>query len=328
MADLRTNYMGIELANPIVVGACSLSKQIDTIRQIEAAGAGALVVKSLFEEQVQLERSSYEDELARFDELYAEAVHLFPKLPHAGPKEHLYWIEQARKAVSMPLIGSLNALSPDTWVEWARRLQDTGVNGLELNFYSLPLGPEIPSSEMEKRELETFAKVRAAVKIPLAVKLHPYYTNLYRVATEFDRAGANALVLFNRLFQPDLSLESEAERAVLNLSSSADSHLALRWTALLRGKLRADLVASTGISSGRDALKMILAGANSVQVVSALYRNRVNYLGDILAEMRTWMDGKGYAKLDDFRGKASKENVKEAWAYERGQYIKALLGFD
>jgi dihydroorotate dehydrogenase (fumarate) len=328
MAELRTRYMGIDLPNPILVGACSLSKQVDSIRQMEAAGAGGLVIKSLFEEQVQLEQGKFEDERSRFDELYGEAVNLFPKTPHAGPKEHLFWIGETRKAVKMPLFASLNAVNPETWVEWSRRLQDTGVDGLELNFYSLPLDPALASSEIEKRELDAFAKVRAAVKIPIAVKLHPYYTNMLGVAEAFSKAGANALVLFNRLFQPDVSLETESERAVLTLSNSADSQLALRWMALLHGRVKSDLVASTGIMTGRDALKMVLGGATAVQVVSTLYRNRISHIAEMLSEMRTWMDGKRYTKLEDFRGKASKQRVKDPWAYERGQYIKALLGFD
>ncbi len=328
MADLRTQYMGIELKNPIVVGACSLSKQLDTIRQIEAAGAGALVIKSLFEEQIQLERAKLDEKLGEYDELYAEAVQLFPKSPHAGPKQHLHWIEETRKQVKLPLFASLNAVNEQIWIEYARQLAETGVNGLELNFYSLPLDPNLSSSEIEKRELDTFAKVRAAVKIPSAVKLHPYYTNMLAVATAFDRAGANALVLFNRLFQPDLSIEQEAERATLTLSDSRDAALTLRWTALLHGKLKADLVASTGVLTGKDAVKMILAGASSVQVVSALYKNKITAIGEILAGLTSWMEGKHYAALKDFRGKVSKQRVKDPWAFERGQYIKALLGFD
>jgi len=218
MADLRTKYMGIELKNPFVVGACSLSKQVDTIRQLEAAGAGALVIKSLFEEQIQLENAAWQEKLSEHDDLYAEAVNLFPKLPHAGPKEHLHWIAETRKAVELPLIASLNAVHDETWVEYARKLAETGVQGLELNFYSLPLDPAISGAEIEKRELDAFAKVRAAVKIPLAVKLHPYYTNVLQVATAFDRAGANAIILFNRLFQPDISIEAEAERGALTLT--------------------------------------------------------------------------------------------------------------
>lgn len=328
MADLRTSYMGIELKNPIVVGACSLSKQIDTIRQIEAAGAGALIIKSLFEEQIQLEQASFEESLADFDELYAEAVHLFPKISHAGPKAHLYWIKETKKAVSIPLIASLNATTEEIWVDYAKQLADTGVSGLELNFYSLPLDASLGSTAIEQRELDTFSKVRAAVKIPIAVKLHPYYTNLLHVATEFDRRGANAIVLFNRFFQPDIDVDAEKERAALTLSNSTDSMLALRWVALLHGRVKADLVASTGIMTGKDVVKMILAGASAVQVVSTLYRNKITHVGEMRAALEAWMDEKGYAALKDFRGKVSKKSVKDPWGFERGQYIKALLGFD
>jgi len=328
MADLRTKYMGIELKNPIVVGACSLSKQIDTIRQIEAAGAGALVLKSLFQEQIQLEHGKLEDELSQFEELYAEAITLFPNVEHGGPKEHLYWVAEAKKACSIPLIASINAVSDEAWGEYAVKLAETGVDGLELNFYSLPLDPEISSSEIEKRELEIFTQIRAAVKIPIAVKLHPFYTSMFHVATAFDRAGANAVILFNRLFQPDLSIERAEEFPRLVLSDSTDSFIPLRWAALLHGRVKADIISATGIMTGRDAIKMIMAGATAVQVVSTLYRNKVTHIGEMLAEINTWMDGKGYKSLADFRGQASKKNVKDPWAFERGQYIKALLGFD
>jgi dihydroorotate dehydrogenase (fumarate) len=326
--DLRTKYLGVELANPIVVGACSLSKQIDSIRQLEAAGAGGLVIKSLFEEQIQLERAKLDEKLDEHSELYAEAMQLFPRVPHAGPKQHLHWIAETRRQVKMPLFASLNAVSEEVWVAYARQLAETGVDGLELNFYSLPLDVGTSSTEIEQRELDIFAKVRAAVKIPIAVKLHPYYTNMLAVATAFDRAGANAIVLFNRLFQPDISVEQEAERAMLVLSDTGDAQQPLRWTALLHGRLGADLCASTGIMSGKDVVKMLLAGATAVQVVSTLYRNKVTHLGEMLGALRGWMEGKGYRTLAEFRGKASKARVKDPWAYERGQYIKALLGFD
>ena len=328
MADLCTTYMGIGLKNPIVVGACSLSKQIDTVRQIEAAGAGALVIKSLFEEQVQLENAAFEEALGDYDELYAEAVHLFPKVAHAGPQQHLYWVKEARKAVRLPLIASLNATSEEIWVDYARQLAETGVDGLELNFYSLPLDATVGSTTIEQQELDTFSKVRAAVKIPIAVKLHPYYTNVLHVATELDRRGANALVLFNRFFQPDIDVEAETERATPSLSNSADSMLSLRWVALLHGRIKADLIASTGVMTGKDVVKMILAGASAVQVVSTLYRNKITHIGEMRAALEAWMDEKGYATLEDFRGKVSKKAVKDPWGFERGQYIKALLGFD
>ena len=328
MPDLSTTYMGIEIRNPLVVGACSLSRNVDTIKQIEAAGAGALVIKSLFEEQVQLERQEFEQGLEQYDEVYAEAMSLFPNLDHGGPKEHLYWVEKARKAVKMPLIASLNAVTREVWVDYARQLADTGVDGLELNFYSLSLDPEFSSGDLEMRELEIFSRVREAVKIPIAVKLHPHYTNLMHYVTSLDRLGANAVVLFNRMFSADLNIESLDETAPLVLSKSTDSLHTLRWTGLLYGRLEADIVANTGILTGRDAVKMILAGAGSVQVVSTLYKNKLTQIGAMLEQISDWMGSKGYKTLDDFRGAASKQNAKDPWAYERGQYIKALLGFE
>jgi dihydroorotate dehydrogenase (fumarate) len=320
--------MGIELKNPVVVGACSMSKRLDTIKKIEAAGAGALVIKSLFEEQVQLERDKFARDLTTYDEQIAEAITFFPKLEHAGPKEHLFWVKEAKKSVKMPVIASLNAIHEDVWVEYAGRLADTGVDGLELNFYSIPLDSSLSSSDLEKQELEAFAKVRESVKIPIAVKLHPYYSNLLHVASSFDRLGANAVVLFNRFFQPDIHVEKEQERASVMWSDSRDSLVSLRWTALLYGRIKADISSSTGILTGEDALKMILAGAATVQVVSTLYKNGIPVIGRLLKDIEGWMEGKGYKTLQDFRGKVSKQNVKHPWAFERGQYIKLLLGFD
>jgi dihydroorotate dehydrogenase (fumarate) len=328
MADLRVKCMGLELKNPLIVGASSLTKQVDNLRQMEAAGAAAVVLKSLFEEQVQLERAGFEDSLAQFDHLYAEAVHLFPKVSHGGPKEHLFWVKESKKAVGIPVIASLNAVNEAIWVDYAKQLAETGVDAIELNFYSLPIDPKLTGADIEKRELDAFAKVRAAVKIPLAVKLHSSYTSVSNVAASFARLGASSVVLFNRLFQPDLSVEKETERANLVLSESRDLLPSLRWVAILHGRIEADLIAGTGILSSQDVVKMLLAGATAVQVVSALYRHRISFLGDLLKEIGDWMDAKGYKQISDFRGKASKKNVKDPWAFERGQYIKALLGFD
>ncbi len=328
MADLQTRYMGIPLKNPIVVGASSLSKTIESIQEIEQAGAGALVLKSLFEEQVQLERLSLDDSLSLYDESFAEAVTYFPPLEHAGARQYLYWIERTRKAVQMPLIASVNAVHDDVWVEWAKNLESTGVNGLELNFYSMPIDPSVSAAEIENREFEAFRKVREAVKIPIAVKLHPYYTNVMNVVSQFSRLGANAVVLFNRFLQSDIQIQEEKEETKLRYSSPQEALLALRWTALLRGRVDAGLVASSGVASSNDAIKLLLAGADAVQMVSAIYRNKPAYIGRVLDEISTWMDSKGYRTIDDFRGKLSKAKMQDPWAYERTQYIKALLGFD
>ncbi len=328
MDKMKTNYMGLELKNPIVVGACSLSKSIDSIKKIEEAGAGALVIKSLFEEQVQIERAGFETDRTEFDEQFSEAASMFPRVEHGGPKEFLYWVARARQEVSMPLIASLNAVKTETWVEYARHLAETGVDGLELNFYSQPLDPAVSGADIEKAELEAFTKVREAVDLPIAVKLHPHYTSLFHTVTSFDRAGANAVVLFNRLFQPDINIETEQEVNKLRLTHGGVGGASLRWAGLLSGRVGASIAASTGVESGDDAVKMILAGADAVQVVSALYRNGVTHIQAVLRHLSSWMDSKGYTSIADFKGKLSKERSENPWALERAQYVKGLIGFD
>lgn len=328
MADLSTTYMGIKLANPIVVGACSLSKNVDAIKKVEEAGAGALVLKSLFEEQIQIERRAFDDELDQHGGMFAEAVSLFPAVEHGGPKEYLYWLEKSRTAVKMPLIASLNAVEHQTWVEWAKQLADAGADGLELNFYSPPLDTAVTAADIEASELEVLSSVVEAVKIPVAVKLHPHYTSLMNVASRFADAGAGALVLFNRLFEPDIDVEAETQKIAPSLSRPGDTLQSVRWTALLTGRVEADIICSGGVGSGRDAAKLILAGANAIQVVSTLYRHGMDGLGGIIGELGAWMDEHGHADLKSFRGKLAQERLTDPWHYTRGQYIKGILGFD
>jgi dihydroorotate dehydrogenase (fumarate) len=325
MADLKTKYLGVELENPVVVGASPLSNSIDTIKEIEAAGAGALVIRSLFEEQIQRETVEFEEQRAKYDGQFNEAVDLFPRLEHGGPREHLYWVAKTREEVSMPLFASLNAVTESVWVDHARQLAETGVDGLELNFYSPPLDPDLSSAEMERRESDIFAKVRDAVKIPIAVKLHPFYTNMQRTALAFDRLGADGLVLFNRLFQPDIDIGTQTEDSPTVLSSRGDYLVPLRWIALLNGKVKASLIGNTGILDGHDAVRMILAGAHAVQVVSAIYKNKLGHIRTMLDQLSEWMDEKQYSSLDEFRGKVSRRDTIDAWSFHRGQYIQALL---
>lgn len=328
MADLRTSYLGVSLSSPVVVGACSLSKKIDGIKAAEDAGAGALVIKSLFEEQVQIEQGQFSNANTQYDDMFAEALSLFPKIEHGGPKEHLYWVEKTRKEVKMPLFASLNCTNNTTWVEYARLLENTGVNGLELNFYSSPLDSTLTGAELERRELETLAKVRAAVKVPIAVKLHPYYSSLLNHAPALEKAGANGLVLFNRLFQPDINVEREEKHAAIVLSEAHDLLLPLRWTALLHERVACDVIASGGITTGRDVVKMVLAGAAAVQTVSSLYRFGPRHVEQMNREISEWMKSHHYKGLSDFRGKLGKRRMSDVWSFERGQYIRAILGFD
>ena len=328
MADLRTTYMGVPLANPIVVGSSSLSKSIDSIKRLEQAGAGGLVAKSLFEEQVQMEEEEFRTRLGALDLGFSEAVSMFPKMKDGGPKQHLYWVEQARKAVKMPLFASLNCVSRVTWGDYAKQLEGTGVNGIELNFYSPALDPEIAASDIEQREISILERVRAAVKIPIAVKLHPHYTSLMNVVSRMETAGANAFVLFNRLLQPDIDVDTLTRYSSVSLSSPGESLLPLRWVAILHDRVKADLVATTGIWTGRDVAKMVLVGAKAVQVVSVLYRAQPTHIQKMLAELSSWMDAHNFANLDAFRGKLGQKQGVDAWSFARGQYIKALVGVD
>ena len=325
MGSLRTTYMGISLANPIVAGASDLTSNIDSIKRIEEAGAGALVLKSLFEEQIQLERMKLEEDLQRGSELYSEMASIFPKLQHAGSREHLMWVKKAREAVKIPVFASLNAVSRDTWVEYAKQLADLGVDGLELNFFATPRDFEMTGAAVEQEQVEAVHEVKRAVRVPVAVKLSIFYSNPLNMISRLDKEGVNGFVLFNRFFQPDINVDTQAMAQPFNFSIQADNRLPLRFTGLLHGRIKADVCASTGIMTGKDVAKMILAGASSVQAVTALYRNGVKSIGTMLEELTRWMESKSYATLEDFRGKLSAKNASDPWAYTRAQYAKMLL---
>ena len=325
MALLATRYMGIKLRNPLVVGASSLTSHLDSIRQIEDNGAGGLVVASLFEEQVQLERFKFEEELQRQEGLHAEMTTLFPKLEHAGPEEHLMWVRKAKESVGIPVIGSLNAINAGTWGKWAVKLAQTGVDGLELNFYAVPASFDSPGTDIEREQIEILEKVRSSVSIPVSVKLSPFYTNPLHFLRNLDQAGVAGLVLFNRLFYPDIEALEQQHITPVNYSTQNDSRLALRFAGLLFGELQADICASTGIMAATDVVKMILAGATCVQTVSCLYKRGVSVITEILDGLARWMEAHAYGDLTDFRGKLSRRNSPEPWIYTRAQYAKLLL---
>jgi dihydroorotate dehydrogenase (fumarate) len=325
MGSLQTRYMGIALANPILAGASDLTSNIDSIKRIEEAGAGALVLKSLFEEQIQLERMRLEEDLEAGNERYAEMASIFPKLQHAGSKEHLMWVKKSRAAVTIPVFASLNAVSRGTWLEYAGQLADQGVNGLELNFFATPRDFELGGAMVEEEQLEAVREVRSRISIPIAVKLSVFYSNPLHLINTLDKEGVNGFVLFNRFFQPDINVDTEDMTQPFNFSTQADNRLPLRFAGLLHGRIKADVCASTGIMTGKDVAKMLLAGASAVQVVTALYLNGVKSIRAMLDELSQWMEGKSYATIDSFRGKLSAKNAKDPWAYTRAQYAKMLL---
>ncbi len=326
MADLRTSYMGISLANPIIVGSSPLSTRVDNIKAMEAAGASAVVLKSLFEEQVRIDAEAFERDLAEHDETSAEATSMFPHLQHAGTRTHVYWVSEARKAVKIPLIASINCVTKVQWAEYAKALEGAGVDGLELNLYSPSNDLSATGAEIESRELEILNEVRNAVRVPIGVKLHPFYTNLFNVVSRFEEAGADGFVMFNRLFQPDIDVETETKKARYQETESRDSLLPLRWIALTSNRIRSGIAASTGVSSGKDVAKMLLAGARATQVVGVILRERPAYIGTMLAELSTWMDARGYKNLEDFRGKLARQNPSDAWNFSASQYVEGLLG--
>lgn len=325
MADLSTTYMGIPLSSPVVVAACSLSGKVDNIRHAEQAGAGALVIKSLFEEQIQWEASNLEEAENVGAERFAESLTYFPPIEHAGSREHLMWVEKTRKVVTMPLLGSLNAISRSNWVGYARQLQDTGVDGLELNVYGVQTDMLQTADDVEKSLYETVDNVLAEVTIPVAVKLSPFYTSVVNVASELDRRGAKGLVLFNRFLQPDIDVENETLRNSMTWSRPEEMRLPLRYIALLYGRIKADLAASSGVHTAEAVVKQLLAGATIVQVASALYLHNIDYIKTLNDGLAGWMDQKGYKKSADFRGKLSQRDVKDLFAFERAQYVDLLL---
>lgn len=325
MADLKTRFMGIEIKNPIVVGACNLSQNHDTLKKLEEAGASAIVYKSLFEEQIQYEKIQMDDSLHEFDERHAEMTRIHPKMEHAGPKDYLLQLKKAKENLSIPLIGSLNAVYKETWVEYAQLIQDTGVDGLELNFYAVPKDMGSDAAKMEGLQIEILKAVKDVIKIPVSVKLGPFYSNPLYVISQMDEVGINGYVLFNRLFQPDIDVKSEQHIFPFNLSKEGDYRLPLRFTGMLYKNVKGNICSNTGIYSGLDVARMILAGADCVQVVSALYKNKPEHIIKMLTDLENWMDSKSYGSLKDFQGKLSKASTKDPFAYSRAQYVDILM---
>jgi dihydroorotate dehydrogenase (fumarate) len=328
MANLKTRYMGIELKNPVIVGACNLVNNLDNVRKVEEAGAAAIVYKSLFEEQIQLESAQLDNKLEEYNERHAEMVKLFPSIQHAGPEEHLFNLALVKKTIKIPLIASLNAIFKETWIDYARRIEEMGVDALELNFYHVPRDVDFDGHNLITDQVDILKAVKKAVKIPVSVKLSPFYANPLNVVSQLDNAGANGVILFNRLFQPEIDMEKQEHFTPFNLSSPDDNRLPLRFAGLLHGNIKGSLCSSTGVFTGKDVAKMILAGADCVQVVSTIYKNKIGYISQIIKDLESWMDSKGYKSLDDFRGKLSNKNINNPFVYKRAQYIDLLLKSD
>lgn len=323
---LQTSYMGIPLRNPLIVGASSYTARIDTLKKLQDAGAGAVVLKSLFEEQIQLEQFEFDEEVSKFEDSVSPEMHgIYPHtLEFNGVEEHIMWIRAAKKALSIPVIASINAVNKETWVKYARDLADTGVDGLELNVYSVPQDFSKSGAAVEQEQIDYIKAVVDSVPIPVSVKLTPFYSNPLHFMAQLDKAGIRGLVLFNRLFQPKIDVEKQQLVSPPYLSSPEELRMALRFTGIASGNVSTDLCTSTGITKGADAASAILAGASAFQVVSSLYKNRIEHIPVILGELESWMSRKGYSSIEDFKGALSKKEVSDPWAYLRAQYINIL----
>lgn len=328
MANLKTNYLGLELKNPVIVGASNMVNNIENVKRIEEAGAAAIVYKSLFEEQIQLENAQLDDKLEEYNERNAEMIRLFPSLAYAGPEEHLFNLAKVKKSVNIPVIASLNAIYKESWLDYASRIEEMGVDALELNFYYVPRDINFDGHTLIEQQVDIFKEVKKKVKIPVSVKLSSFYANPLHIVSRLDKEGAGGFVLFNRFFQPEIDIEKEEHYTPLNLSSHEDNRLPLRFTGLLYGNVRGSICSNSGIYTGADVAKMILAGADCVQIVSTIYKNKINYISTILKDLESWMDKKGYKSLSDFRGKLSDKSINDPFVYKRAQYIDLLLKSD
>jgi dihydroorotate dehydrogenase (fumarate) len=327
MADLTISYMGLTLKNPVVVGASQMTSNLPLMQKIEDAGAGAIVCKSLFEEQVRLKDLKLQKELHENENLYAEMTTIFPQFKHTGPKEHLYWLKKTKETLSIPVIASLNAVHEDTWLEYAKQIEGTGVDGLELNLYATPGIHQEHGETIEKNQIGLIKRIKNAITIPISVKLSPFYTNTARFIRQLDAAGVDGFVLFNRFFQSDIDIHKEESTFPFTYSRKEDNRISLRYAGLLHGTVRGTLCCNTGIMDSEDVIKMILAGADAVQVVSTLYKNGISHVSSIINGIAAWMKEKKYGSIDDFKGKMSRKNLedKDGWIYQRTQYVKILM---
>lgn len=328
MINLATNYMGIELKNPIIAGASSMSTDLAMLKKLEQAGAAAIVYKTLFEEQINLESAHFDDQIEAMGGLHAEMISLYPKLQHAGPEAHLVNLRKAKETLGIPVIASLNCLYDNTWIEYARLIEKTGVDGIELNFYFVPGDFEADGHSIEDIHLDLVKTIKSKITIPVSVKLSSFYSNPLNFISRLDKTGVNAVVIFNRMFEPEINVQEMKHIAPFYLSHEGDYRLALRYAGLLFGNLKASVCANTGIYQGNDVIKMLLAGADCVQVVSTLYKHKPEHIATMLKDIETWMESKKYSSIIEFRGKLSKKELKDPFVYKRGQYIDLLLSSD
>lgn len=327
--DLSTTYLGMKLKSPLVASPSPLCQQVDNHRRMEDAGLGAIVLHSLFEEQLNRESQALDFYLSHSEESYAEALSYFPEHQSykMGPEAYLELIAQAKEAVQIPVIASLNGVSAGGWTEYAARIQEAGADALELNVYYIPTDTELTGAEVERMYVDLVKEVRSTIKIPLAVKLGPYFSALANMAWKLDEAGADALVLFNRFYQPDIDLEKLEVTPNLILSDSSELRLRLRWVAILYGRIQSDLAVTGGVHCAEDALKCMMAGAKIAMMTSALLKHGIGHAATVHQNLKQWMEEHEYESIEMMQGSMSQKSVAEPAAFERANYMRVLSSY-
>lgn len=326
MVDLTTYYMGMKLRTPLVVSASPLSQEIGSIRRLEEAGASAVVLYSLFEEQLRQESLELDYHLNAGTESFAESLSFFPQASEyrLGPEGYLEHIRKARQAVGIPIIASLNGATAGGWAEYAKEIEEAGADALECNIYSIPTDPDVTSDEIEQPYIDIVKSVKKAVSIPVAVKISPYFSNLANMAKRLDHAGANGLVLFNRFYQPDIDLEELEIRPNVLLSTPQALRLPLTWIGILYGRVQASLAGTSGVHDAPDVIKLLMAGANVTMMCSALLRNGINHLQRVENGVIDWMQEHEYESVQQMQGSMSQLRCPDPGAFERAQYMRAV----
>jgi dihydroorotate dehydrogenase (fumarate) len=329
MTDLSTSYLGLSLKNPLVVSPSPLCQDLGSIRQMEDAGAAAVVLHSLFEEQITLESRDLDHFLTHGTDSFAEALSYYPDMGQykLGPDGYLEHIRKAKAAVKIPIVGSLNGVSTGGWISYAKKIEQAGADALELNVYYIPTDPEMSGAQVEQMYADLVRDMRASVKIPVAVKLGPYFSALASMARRLDQAGANGLVLFNRFYQPDFDLEKLEVTPNLVLSRSEELRLRLTWVGILYGRVKADLAITGGVHTAEDAIKSMMAGARVAMMTSALLRNGIPHLKTVLSGVADWMEKHEYVSIRQMQGSMSQKSVAEPAAFERANYMKVLSSY-
>lgn len=327
--DLSTTYMGLKLNNPVIASASPLSAKVDSIKKLEDAGAAAVVMFSLFEEQLRHENEAYDYLSSSGAYSFPEALNYFPEVEEyqAGPDQYLDLLRRAKESTRIPIIASLNGVTNQGWIDFAKQMEQAGADAIELNIYYIQADLKLSGSEVEQQYIDVLKAVKSAVSIPVSLKLSPFFTSMGHMAKQFDEAGADALVMFNRFYQPDFNLESLDVTPGLELSSANEIRLPLLWIAVLYERIGASLAATRGVETHLEVIKYIMAGADAVMTTSALLRNGIQYLDRLLTELELWMENRAYDSIDQMKGCMSQLYVADPSAFERANYIKTLESF-